>query len=257
MPVSLPRLARPARCLAWLALICLAGPAAAAGPQVQADVAAEAPRAPEADVAATVTPVASALAKRWDATFAAFDEADLANPPPPGGVVFVGSSSIRLWSGLEQQFQLAPVVLKRGFGGSTMQDCAEHLQRLVLPYRPRLVVVYAGDNDLAQGRSPQEVLGSFTAFVDGVRQALPDTRIAYVSIKPSPSRSSLLPQVRETNALIERYAREAEQVDFIDVYTPMLGPDGQPRSELFGADALHLNAAGYQLWRTVIGSHLK
>ncbi|MCW7536586.1 SGNH/GDSL hydrolase family protein [Aquabacterium sp. A7-Y] len=211
---------------------------------------------PEAALTRSVSPLGSALASPWDESFAAFERADRDRPPPPGGVVFVGSSSIRLWGGLEQQFELPPVVLKRGFGGSTMRDCAEHVQRLVMPYKPRLVVVYAGDNDLAQGRTPEQVLASFEAFVAAVRRELPETRIAYVSIKPSPSRSRLLEQARRTNALIELYSRRAEAVDYIDVFSAMLGPDGQPRPELFAADALHLNEAGYSLWKTVIGAHL-
>ena len=104
-------------------------------------------------------------------------------------MVFVGSSSIRLWKDLEQQFDASQMIVKRGFGGSRMSDCANYVGRLVVPYKPHLVVVYAGDNDLAEGRSPQEVLASFRRFVAGVRKALPETRIAYLSIKPSPRRA--------------------------------------------------------------------
>ena len=193
---------------------------------------------------------------RWDAAFAAFAADDEAHPHPPGGVLFVGSSSIRLWSDLESQFHDLPVVIKRGFGGSQLADCVKHLSRLVLRYRPRTVLVYAGDNDLANGSAPGEVLRRFTAFADGVHQALPDTEIFYISIKPSPARIALLPQIRATNALIHDYADREGKVDYIDVFTPMVDASGRPRPELFRADALHLNADGYALWKRVIAPHV-
>ncbi len=193
---------------------------------------------------------------RWQESLEAFALADRAQAPQPGGVLFVGSSSIRLWSGLETQFA-GETIVKRGFGGSRMFDCAEYLERLVLPYKPRLVIVYAGDNDLAEGRTPQQVLASFSAFVEGVRRALPDTRIAYLSIKPSPLRSALMPQVAETNALVADYSRHTPNLDYIDIYSKMLDEQGRPRAELFQPDALHLNAQGYALWRTVIADHLR
>lgn len=203
------------------------------------------------------SPAASASSSgQWDASFAAFAAADKEHAPAPGGVLFVGSSSIRLWDGLETDFKSLPVVVKRGFGGSSMLDCAQHLRNLVMPYKPRLVLVYAGDNDLAEGRTPQDVLKSFAAFVQGVRLSLPATRIAYISVKPSPSRLSLLPQIRETNSLIRQYTMTVPNTDFIDVFTPMLNASGQPRTELFRADALHLNTLGYALWKQVITAHL-
>lgn len=193
---------------------------------------------------------------QWASSFAAFDQADRLHAPAPGGILFIGSSSIRLWNDLETRFKDLPV-LKRGFGGSRMIDCARHLTRLVVPYRPRIVLVYAGDNDLAEGRSPREILDSFTVFVEGVRLALPETRIAYISIKPSPARYSLIPQARATNALIQAYTESVPNADYIDVFTPMLTAGGMPRAELFRSDALHLNDAGYALWTSVISRHVR
>jgi len=211
------------------------------------------------DAAAASEPAAATLAPppKWDAAFAAFAADDVAHPHPAGGVLFVGSSSIRLWSNLEDQFRNLPVVIKRGFGGSQLSDCVKNLSRLVLRYRPHTVLVYAGDNDLAAGTAPQEVLHRFTAFVDGVHRELPQTRIVYISIKPSPSRIRLLSKIRETNTLIEDYADDADEVDYIDVFTPMLDASGQPRAELFRDDALHLNAQGYALWKRIIGPHVR
>jgi lysophospholipase L1-like esterase len=232
------------RVLFGACLIALASSAARAEPTVAA-------LAPEA-LAAPVAPDA-----RWHDSFEAFAAADKAHAPEPGGVVFVGSSSIRLWKDLEQQFDASQMIVKRGFGGSRMSDCANYVGRLVVPYKPHLVVVYAGDNDLAEGRSPQDVLASFRRFVAGVRKALPETRIAYLSIKPSPRRQALMPAMRETNALIAQYSKTQPNLDYIDVFSKMLDAEGRPRGELYRADALHLNADGYALWKTVIASHLR
>ena len=210
--------------------------------------------AADAPAAAVVEPTTQP--SRWESAFQAFAADDAAHPRPPGGVLFVGSSSIRLWNDLETQFQDVPVVIKRGFGGSQLSDCVKHLSRLVLRYRPDTVLVYAGDNDLAAGVAPNEVLRRFTAFVDGVHRELPQTRIIYISIKPSPLRAALLPQIREANALISDYADREGKVDFIDVYTPMLDASGRPRRELFRDDQLHLNANGYALWKRVIAPEL-
>lgn len=201
-------------------------------------------------------PEAAAGATTWEAPLAAFAAADSKHAPPPNGVVFVGSSSIRLWDGLETDFAALPVVIKRGFGGSTLSDCVHYLDRLVIAYHPRLVLVYAGDNDLAQGKSASDVLRQFEAFVQGVRAALPETRVAFISIKPSPARASLLPEIRRANALVEQFAASHPGVAYIDVYTPMLAADGRPRAELFKPDELHLNATGYALWKSVISRYV-
>jgi lysophospholipase L1-like esterase len=194
---------------------------------------------------------APATADRWEEALAAFAAADLKNAPEPGAVLFVGSSSIRLWDGLEEQFEDARV-LKRGFGGSRLTDCVKHLDRLVVNYRPRLVLLYAGDNDLAEGGSPEEVLARVKAFAEGVHGRLPETRIMFISIKPSPARRALLHKARAANDLVRTYADGHPLVDYVDVFTPMLAADGSPRAELFRKDELHLNDQGYALWRKII-----
>ncbi|HSW17924.1 MAG TPA: SGNH/GDSL hydrolase family protein [Ramlibacter sp.] len=195
---------------------------------------------------------AAADDSRWAASFAAFAQADQASQPAPGGVLFVGSSSIRLWSNLAEDFRGVPVVINRGFGGSTMADCDRFARQLVVRYKPRQVLVYAGDNDLSQGRSPADVLKSFQAFVKTVRSELPDARIDYISIKPSPARVALLPQIKEANALLAAYTATLPDVGYIDVYSAMTDRRGQPRGELYGPDRLHMNRAGYELWRDLI-----
>lgn len=186
----------------------------------------------------------------WAEAIAAFAAADRAGLQS-GGVVFVGSSSIRLWADLEKRYRTYAAV-NRGFGGSTLADCLRYLDRLVLPHRPRLVVVYAGDNDLAYGRTPQQVLDDFIALAARIHTRLPRTEIAFVSIKPSPARVDLLDRVREANTRVRDYVATQRYLSYVDVFTPMLDPKGQPRGELFGLDALHLNEQGYALWHALI-----
>jgi len=197
-----------------------------------------------------------ASAAPWDAELAAFATSDLVHPPAAGGILFVGSSSIRLWADLEKAFGTRAGVIKRGFGGSQLRDCVRNLERLVVKYQPRVVLLYAGDNDIAAGATPAEVQRRFVAFVDGVRARLPGTRIAYISIKPSPSRRTLLPKIRAANELVRAAATTRERVDYIDIFTPMLTPGGEPRHELFRDDDLHLNAEGYALWKQVIAPYV-
>ena len=214
------------------------------------------PLRPPGSTSQPSTETREARAERWKESFDSFAEADRANAPRPGGVLFVGSSSIRLWDSLEKDFQALPIVTKRGFGGSRLSDCSDHVSKLVLPYKPRLVIVYAGDNDLAEGATPADVLASFKRFVEQVHRDLPATRIAYLSIKPSPLRAQLIGQARAANELIASYSATVPHLDYIDIYSKMVDADGRPRPELFGPDMLHLNRAGYALWRQEISAHL-
>ncbi|MES2842769.1 MAG: GDSL-type esterase/lipase family protein [Pseudomonadota bacterium] len=195
--------------------------------------------------------------QRWKSELDAFAAADRKQMPPAGGVLFVGSSSIRMWSGLETAFADQPLVIRRGFGGSRLSDSADLVHRLVLPYQPRLVVLYAGENDLVEGASPQDLLGHFVRFVQQVQSALPATRVAYMSIKPSPSRLAHMAAMREANLLIQTFVLNDDRLDYIDVHTAMLDNDGRARPELFVRDQLHLSAEGYGLWRQIVSAHLR
>jgi lysophospholipase L1-like esterase len=194
--------------------------------------------------------------EQWEPEIRAFEVADRERPPKPGGVVFVGSSSIRLWATLADDFPGVDV-LNRGFGGSEIADSTHFAGRIVVPYRPREIVFYAGDNDLASGRTPADVLGDFDAFVRRVRRDLPRVGIDFVSIKPSPARVALLGKMREANALVRRYAARRRGVVYVDVFTPMLDAAGRPRPELFGEDGLHMNRTGYELWTRAIAPRLR
>ena len=203
-----------------------------------------------------VSPAYAAAMSRWQGSLSAFDSADKERLPGEGGVLFVGSSTIRFWTHLAQDFREQPVVINRGFGGSTMADCSLFTRELVVRYKPRHVLVYAGDNDLAEGRTPLQVLDSFIRFAHTVRETLPDARISYISVKPSPAREALLPKVRETNNVISAYVRTLDNSEYIDIFTPMMGTDERPRADLFLGDRLHMNEAGYRLWHSVIASHV-
>lgn len=202
----------------------------------------------------STVPAAAATASdslQWEPDIAAFEQADSVVRRMPGSVVFVGSSSIRLWSTLSEDFP-GVATINRGFGGSRVRDTTYYADRIVTPYHPRAVVFYAGDNDLYEGRTPDQVRDDFAAFVQVVRKSEPDVRIAFVAIKPSPSRASLLPSIREANSLVRRYAQTQEGIDYLDVFLPMLDAQGQPREELFVEDQLHMNSSGYAIWAGVV-----
>jgi lysophospholipase L1-like esterase len=209
-----------------------------------------------AGTAATAQIPAEVSSPAWEEDIRKFTASDAIQPPPKHGVLFIGSSSIRFWQTLASDFPHQQVI-NRGFGGSELRDSTWYADRIVVPYAPRLIVLYAGDNDLNSGRSAEQVRDDFVAFVQRVRGDLPDTHIAYLSIKPSPSRAQLMPAALRANALIRSAAASLPQVDYIDVYTPMLGADGKPRAELFGPDRLHMTAAGYALWRDIVGAQLQ
>jgi lysophospholipase L1-like esterase len=189
-------------------------------------------------------------AEKWQKEMAAFAAEDEKTPPTPGGVVFVGSSSIRLWD-LKKSFPDQKYV-NRGFGGSQIADSVKHADRLILPHQPKLIVFYAGDNDIAGKKSPPQVAADFQALVKIVHEKLPQTKLAYIAIKPSPSRWKLYDQQAEANRLIREVIASDKLLTYVDVVAPMLGADGQPRAELFQKDMLHLNAEGYALWNKLL-----
>lgn len=213
-----------------------------------------------ASAPAAIAPVSPSVdppsSPEWTQDMARFDAEDAAHAPPAHPVVFTGSSSVRLWTSLAADFPGRPV-LNRGFGGSQLRDVVHYADRLAVRYQPRMVVVYAGDNDIDAGRTPQQVHSDFVALVARLRKDLPDTPIAYLSIKPSPLRAAQLPAQREANALIATEAKKWRHVQFVDVSTPMLDANGQPRGELFMPDRLHMNAEGYAVWRKVVAPYLK
>lgn len=191
---------------------------------------------------------AAAGPARWEKEIQQFEQADRrrSGDERPVDVVFLGSSSIRLWP-LEESFpKLA--VLNRGFGGSQMADAAEFAGRILASHRPKAVVVYSGDNDIAAGKSPEQVLSDFERLTKEVRKRVPSARIVVVSIKPSIKRWKFINTIRKTNGLLENACENGENMAFVDVASHMVGADGMPRRELLDDDELHLSPAGYRLW---------
>lgn len=193
---------------------------------------------------------------RWEPAMKAFEQSDKTNAPPQNAVLFIGSSSIRAWRTLAKDFPEHKVI-NRGFGGSEIADSVRYADRIVLPYKPRTIVFYAGDNDLAKGLTPERLLADFKQFVSTVHKELPKTKIVFIAVKPSPSRWALKEKVIQSNKLIQDFCDSDKRLAFADVYTPMLGADGLPREELFIQDKLHMNGKGYELWTSVVRPHLQ
>lgn len=192
---------------------------------------------------------------RWEPNIARFEQSDRTNPPPKEAILFVGSSSIVAWD-LPKFFPDLPVI-NRGFGGSQIADSVEFADRIVIPYRPKIIVFYAGDNDVASGKTPERVLADYNAFVAKVHKALPETRIIFIAIKPSIARWKLIDTIRAANAIVRAATEKEDTLEFLDIDAPMLGADGKPRPEIFRPDGLHMNADGYRIWTDLLLPHLK
>lgn len=187
---------------------------------------------------------------RWESVIRKFEEQDKADPPAKGGVLFVGSSSIRLWS-LDKSFPDLDAI-NRGFGGSEIADSTHFADRIILKHKPRLIFLYAGDNDISRGKSAEVVTEDFQKLVRVVRSRLPETRIVFIAIKPSIARWKLADENAKANAAIHRICQQDRLLDYADIWKPMIGQDGKPRPELFAKDGLHLNDQGYRLWTSVV-----
>jgi len=190
--------------------------------------------------------------ERFAQDIAAFETADAETLPSPDAVLCIGSSSMRMWHPTLAR-DLAPLaVTPRGFGGSTMLDVLHFAPRIVLPCRPRTILLYEGDNDIDFGVTPLEFLDTFHAFVSLVHQELPGTEIFVISIKPSGARWAKWPAMEQANGMLQGDCAEDSLLTYIDVASPLLGDDGLPREEWFLADRLHLNPAGYEVWSKTI-----
>jgi lysophospholipase L1-like esterase len=205
--------------------------------------------------AGAASPQPAPVPPDWEPEIAAFEAADAAAAPPKNAILFIGSSSIRLWRTLAEDFP-GHTMLNRGFGGSTIADSLRFIPRIVTPYKPRRIVMYAGGNDINNGLTAQAVAEDFKSFVRAARRASPDIPIVYISIAANPARWGQYDRIMAANSLIRSYCRSAKGLSFVDVTSYMLGPDGSPRPELFVEDGLHMNPAGYRLWRRLLAPHL-
>lgn len=187
----------------------------------------------------------------WEEAIQKFEEKDKTEPVTKGGNLFIGSSSIRLWKTLGTDFPGSPAI-NRGFGGSQIVDSHHYADRIIIPYAPRKIFFYAGDNDVAAGKSASTVVADFQAFVRYVHRSLPETEIHFIAIKPSLRRWKIAETMIEANRLIAAHCATDARLGYIDIWTPMLDDSGQPDPTLFVSDGLHLNRTGYLLWADLV-----
>lgn len=187
---------------------------------------------------------------RWEPQIKKFEEEDKQQAPPNNATLFVGSSSIVFWD-VQKSFPNLTLI-KRGFGGSICRDATYYADRIVIPYKPKTIVLYEGDNDLELGITADELFDDFKAFHEKVHRALPDTKLIVLSIKPSIKRWRLFDEQKKANGLIEEYCKTHKNLQFVDVGTALLGNDGKPRADLLRDDGLHLNEEGYKIWTSIL-----
>jgi lysophospholipase L1-like esterase len=191
----------------------------------------------------------------WEAEIVKYEVADKANAAPKHAVVFNGSSSIRMWD-LAAAFPGWKCV-NHGIGGSIIPENTAVLDRLVFPLEPQIIVFYAGDNDIAKKRTPQQVADDWAAYVKGVQAKLPEAIFLYISIKPSILRWKLWGTIQEANSKIKSLCETGKNQKFIDITKVMLDADGQPNKALYREDGLHMVAAGYALWNKLIAPEIE
>ena len=194
-------------------------------------------------------------ANPWEKEIKTFEDWDRKNSFPSNAVLFVGSSSIRLWPTRECFGQFD--VINRGFGGSQISDVVYFEGRIVLPYKPKVIVFYAGDNDIAGGKTAQRVFDDYKKFVSLVQKQLPTTQIIFISIKPSGSRWSFWNIMKNANKMIEAFSQKDDRLYYFNGAAPLLNSDGRPNNELFLSDKLHLNDKGYELWTKLLTPVIK
>jgi lysophospholipase L1-like esterase len=186
-----------------------------------------------------------------------FKKQDSVSFPAASQILFIGSSSFRMWTDIKSYFPGYPI-LNRSFGGSTLLDVFHYAKDVILPYKPRQVVIYCGENDLASSDTvtPMAVLKRFELLYYFIRKHYPKVPVVFISLKPSPSRQHLLPKMIRANVLVRNFLAKRSRTSFVDIYHKMLNPDGSPREELFLEDRLHMNADGYAIWKKAIMPHL-
>ena len=193
---------------------------------------------------------------RWQGAVAALEKEDAIKAPPANPIVFIGSSSIVRWKTLAEDFPDLPV-MNRGFGGSEVFDSFTFSHRTVSPYKPRQVVLYAGGNDINAGKSADRIFADYLTLVKQIHAELPDARISFISIAGNPKRWAQVETVRAVNAKVAEHVKSDPRLDYIDVYSKMLGADGMPLPDIFASDQLHMNEKGYAIWKEVVRPHLK
>ena len=186
-----------------------------------------------------------------------FKKQDSVNAPAPGGILFIGSSSIRMWTDLQQRFPDKPII-RRGVGGSELQQWVKYyVPYLIYPYKPAKIFIYVGENDINDGHSAETVTDDYKHLYKMIREKLPHTKIYFMSIKPGPARFRFWPEMEKANDEIKAYVANKPRTYFIDVSTPIFKQNtNQPDSALFRPDYIHLNSEGYDRWQQVLTPYL-
>ena len=192
---------------------------------------------------------------KWQTEIDAFEIVN-GDTPLLEGILFTGSSSIRLWTDLAKDFN-NPNILNRGFGGSQIIDLIENFDQVILTYHPKKIVIYSGDNDIEAGKSAEIVFGDFCTLYGMIRAKLPNTTIYYIAIKPSLSRWDKVLEMKKANTMINEFLNYKQHGAFVDIFSPMIGVNGKPYEKWFVEDGLHLNETGYQLWTEILAPFLK
>jgi lysophospholipase L1-like esterase len=185
----------------------------------------------------------------------AFKSQDSLQPPPKGAILFIGSSSFTKWKDVQDYFP-GYTIINRGFGGSTLPDVTRYVDDIVTPYQPKEIVIYCGENDIADSLDSKVVADRFKDLFNAIRSRLPDVPIGFVSMKPSPSRVQFRHMITQGNQIIKNFLYVQKSVFYVDVFDLMLDPSGNYRPELFGSDMLHMNASGYAIWAKAITPYL-
>ncbi|WP_205511015.1 GDSL-type esterase/lipase family protein [Longitalea arenae] len=195
-------------------------------------------------------------AAKFESEIKKFEKADSITPPAKQQVLFIGSSSFRLWNDFSQRFK-GYAVINRGFGGAELADVTRYARRILIPYRPSKVFIYAGENDIGHDQSAEAVFKRFLELFELLSAELPDTRFYFISVKPSPSRLKYKSQLEDFNKKVNAFIKERScNWTFIDVYHPMLAEDGSPKADIFRPDKLHMNSKGYDIWEKLIKKHM-
>jgi hypothetical protein len=187
---------------------------------------------------------------RFEKDIAAFEAQDRTSPPPPGAVLFVGSSSITNWD-VARAFPGMPLV-KRGYGGSHVSDTIHFAPRIIWPYKPSLIVFYAGDADVAGGKSAEQIASDTAALLALIHKTLPATKVVVIGTKPSPLHWKHQDTIRKANARIQAAIASDHLAAFANVEAALLGADGQPRPDFYTQNGLNLNEAGYEAWTAAV-----
>ena len=187
-----------------------------------------------------------------------FKHQDSLQMPARNGILFIGSSSIRKWTDLEQRFSDKPII-RRGVGGCTIEQLVDYYTPFIMyPYHPRKIFIYAGENDIAEGKTGKVTAREFYKLWALIKQNLPNAEIYFMAIKPSPSRAKFFPQVKIANALVKDFIKKRKKTHYVDVASAILDPvTKQPDTSLFESDMLHLNSKGYDKWQTVLQPFVK